>query len=61
VTAAARLTEDVIGCTVLADTGYDSDAFLRELMGTITFPSSRAGKTGTKKSSMTNGYTGNGD
>jgi hypothetical protein len=33
VTVAARLTEDVIGCTVLADWGCDSDAFRRKLNG----------------------------
>jgi transposase len=38
VTVAARLTEDVIGCTVIADRGYDSGAFRRELKGNNNIP-----------------------
>jgi transposase len=38
VTAAARLTEDVIGCTVLADRGCGSGAFRRELRGNNNIP-----------------------
>jgi hypothetical protein len=38
VTAAARLTEDVIGCTVIADRGCGSDAFRRELRGNNNIP-----------------------
>jgi transposase len=38
VTVAARLTEDIIGCTVLADRGYDSGAFRRELRGNNNIP-----------------------
>jgi ribosomal protein L24 len=38
VTVAARLTGDVIGCTVLANCGYDSDAFRRELRGNNNIP-----------------------
>jgi transposase len=38
VTVAARLTEDIVGCTVIADRGYDSDAFRRELRGNNNIP-----------------------
>jgi transposase len=33
VSAAAELTEDITGCAVIADRGYDSDGFRRELEG----------------------------
>jgi transposase len=38
VTAAARLTEDIAGCTVLADRGYSSGTFRRELRGNNNIP-----------------------
>jgi transposase len=38
VTVAARLTEDIVGCTVIADRGYDSDAFRRELRENNNIP-----------------------
>jgi transposase len=38
VTVAARLTEDIAGCTVIADRGYDSDAFRRELRENNNIP-----------------------
>jgi transposase len=38
VTVAARLTGDIIGCTVIADRGYDSGAFRRELKGNNNIP-----------------------
>jgi hypothetical protein len=33
VTVAAELTEDIVGCAVIADRGYDSNGFRRELEG----------------------------
>jgi hypothetical protein len=36
--AAARLTRDIAGCTVIADMGYDSDAFRRELKWNNNIP-----------------------
>jgi transposase len=60
VTAAARLARDIAGCTVIADMGYNSDAFRRKLRGgTITFLSFRDGKTGKKKLSAINRYIRN--
>jgi transposase len=38
ITVAARLTRDIVGCTVIAGTGYDSDAFRRELKGNNNTP-----------------------
>jgi transposase len=35
---AARLIRDIVGCTVIADTRYDSDAFRRELSGNNNIP-----------------------
>jgi transposase len=38
VTVAARLTSDIVGCTVIADQGYDSDTFRMELKGNNNTP-----------------------
>jgi hypothetical protein len=38
VTVAARLTEDIVGCTVLADRGCGSGAFRMELKGNNNIP-----------------------
>jgi transposase len=38
VRAAPQLSEDIVGCAVTADRGYDSDGFRRELKGNNNEP-----------------------